>query len=229
MDTDNHMQAEATAGETGGVSRETRGYDAAAFQRDTGVSHETRQRLEAHLALLRRWNRAINLVGKRSLTDAWRRHMLDSAQLAELLPPAPADRRRRIADLGSGAGFPGLVLAILGCGEVHLIEADQRKATFLREAVRRTGAPAVIHARRIADANLPAMDVVTARALAPLDELLTHAAPVLAPDGVGLFPKGREAERELTEASSTWKIAAQHAASRSDPEASVLRIQVGQP
>ncbi|SDG24358.1 16S rRNA m(7)G-527 methyltransferase [Limimonas halophila] len=225
----NHSRDGGIATAPAGVSRETGAFDAAAFQRATGVSHETLAALQTHLDLLTKWNRAINLVGKRTLADAWRRHVLDSAQLADLLPPAPEDRPRRIADLGSGAGFPGLVLAILGCGEVHLVESDQRKATFLREVIRRTGANAVVHARRIADAEVPPVDVVTARALAPLSELLTHAAPLLASGGVCLFPKGREAERELTEAASTWKIAAQHAASRSDPEASILRIQVGQP
>jgi len=215
--------------DVGRVSRETATYDAAAFQRETGVSHETLARLETLVALLTKWNRAINLVGKRTLADAWRRHVLDSAQLAELLPPAPAGRSRQIVDLGSGAGFPGLVLAILGCGEVHLIESDRRKATFLREAVRQTGADAVVHARRIGETRVPPADVVTARALAPLPDLLAYAAPMLAPGGVCLFPKGREAERELTEAASTWKIATQHAASRSEPEATVLRIEMGQP
>ncbi len=201
-------------------------YDAARFQADTGVSDAALDRLRVYLDVLTKWNRAVNLVGRGTLADAWRRHMLDSAQLIPLLPPPPGDRPRRIVDLGSGAGFPGLVLAILGAGEVHLIEADRRKATFLREAARQTGTDVRIHAARIADAGPLAADVVTARALARLAELLRLAAPFLRPGAIGLFPKGAGAARELTEAEKAWRLSVECFPSRSDPRGTILRVEV---
>jgi 16S rRNA (guanine527-N7)-methyltransferase len=195
------------------------------FVRDTGVSRETRDRLAAYADLLARWNRAVNLVGRSTLSDAWRRHLLDSAQLMPLLPAAPAGRPRRVADLGSGAGFPGLVLAILGAGDVHLVESDARKAAFLREAARVTGADVRFHVKRAE--TLPAVeaDVVTARAFAPLADLLGYAAPLMRPGGIGLFPKGRGVEGELTLARKAWNMAVQRVPSRTDPSATILRIE----
>jgi 16S rRNA (guanine527-N7)-methyltransferase len=195
------------------------------FVRDTGVSRETRDRLAAYADLLARWNRAVNLVGRSTLSDAWRRHLLDSAQLMPLLPAAPAGRPRRVADLGSGAGFPGLVLAILGAGDVHLVESDARKAAFLREAARVTGADVRFHVKRAE--TLPALeaDVVTARAFAPLADLLGYAAPLMRPGGIGLFPKGRGVEGELTLARKAWNMAVQRVPSRTDPSATILRIE----
>jgi 16S rRNA (guanine527-N7)-methyltransferase len=200
-------------------------YGASAFQRDTGVSRETLDRLGAYADLLRKWNKAVNLVGRGTVGDLWRRHMLDSAQLVDLLPPAPADRPRRVVDLGSGAGFPGLVLAVLGAGEVHLVEADGRKAAFLREAARGIGANVAFHVKRAE--SLPALeaDVVTARAFAPLAELLGYAAPLLRPDGVGLFPKGKGVEGELTVARKAWNMTVQRVPSRTDPSATILRVE----
>ncbi len=196
-----------------------------AFQQATAVSRETLEKLERYEALLRKWNRAINLVGKGTLSDPWRRHFLDSAQLMEHLPENPAGKRLKIVDLGSGAGFPGMVLAVMGAGEVHLIESDQRKAAFLREVSRETGAGAVIHAERIEDvAPFPA-DLVTARALAPLGDLLSFAEPFLAPEGRCLFLKGKSAEEELTLAAREWKMSVERHPSRSDPEAQLLDIR----
>jgi 16S rRNA (guanine527-N7)-methyltransferase len=200
-------------------------YGPAAFQADTGVSHETRQRFEAYAALLEKWSRAINLVGRGTLPDLWRRHMLDSAQLAGYLPPAPADRPRRILDLGSGAGFPGLVLALLDAGELHLVESDGRKATFLREVLRATDTAATVHAKRIEELPDLQADLVTARALAPLDRLLALAAPRLGPDGGLLLLKGRGAESELTVARKAWNMSVERWPSRSDRQGTVLRIE----
>lgn len=199
-----------------------------AFRHETGVSRETLARLEDYAALLAKWNRAINLVSKGSLADLWRRHMLDSAQLADHLPEAPAGRARIIADLGSGAGFPGLVLALLGAGRLHLIESDQRKASFLREAARSLGLDLEIHNARIE--TLPALpvDVVTARACAPLPKLIDYAKhfPAAGPDGkiCCLFPKGGEVERELTEADKTCHMTVERLPSRSDASGTILRI-----
>jgi len=198
------------------------------FRRETGVSRETLERLELYGRLLTTWNKRINLVGRSTLDDLWRRHMLDSAQLTTHLPPAPPARRRVIVDLGSGAGFPGLVLSVLGAGQVHLIEADQRKAAFLREAARQTGCDAQVHSQRIeAMTPLPA-DVVTARACAPLAGLLAYAAPFLAAaesaQACCLFHKGKRADEELTEAGKAWNMSVESFQSRSDSGGTILRI-----
>ncbi|HFD16514.1 MAG TPA: 16S rRNA (guanine(527)-N(7))-methyltransferase RsmG [Rhodospirillales bacterium] len=196
--------------------------DAEGFARLVPVSRETLARLEAHLALLARWQRRINLVGAASLADPWRRHILDSAQLLRLLPGTDL----RLLDLGSGAGFPGLVLALLGVREVHLVESDRRKAAFLAEAVRLTGASGVtLHRRRIeALAPFP-VEVVTARALAPLPRLLELAAPFLGSATLGLFPKGGNFEAELTEARRHWRMRTQIEPSLSSPEGRILVLR----
>jgi 16S rRNA (guanine527-N7)-methyltransferase len=200
-----------------------------AIRAEADVSRETLERLRRYAALLARWNRTINLVSRAGLADLWRRHMLDSAQLVALMPAAPRDRARVVVDLGSGAGFPGLVLAILGAGEVHLIEADARKAAFLREAARETRTEVTVYNERIeALAPFPA-DVVTARACAPLPRLIGYAARFLRPmeeGGIALILKGRRAERELTESAETWKMRVEWLPSRSDPRGWVLRLAV---
>lgn len=193
------------------------------------VSRETLDRLARYAALLRKWNRAINLVGPATLEALWRRHMLDSAQLAARLPPAPAGRPRRLVDLGSGAGFPGLVLAILGCGEIHLVESDRRKAQFLREVSRETAAGATIHASRIEELSPLCADCLTARALAPLPRLIDYARPHLRPDGVLLFLKGAEADAELTAARARWSMQCEAWPSLSDPRGRILRLSALRP
>lgn len=184
------------------------------------VSRETLERLRAYVDLLRKWRARINLVGASTLADPWRRHILDSAQLHPLLP----DGARVVVDLGSGAGFPGLVLAAMGVPEVHLIEADARKCAFMREAARIMGVPATIHNRRIEAVTPFAADAVTARALAPLAVLLGHAEPFLGGGGQCLFLKGRGGEDELTEAAKDWTMAAETIRSLSDPLGNILRI-----
>jgi 16S rRNA (guanine527-N7)-methyltransferase len=194
---------------------------ATAFEAASGVSRETRERLEAYVALLGQWNPRINLVGPRTLEDVWRRHIQDSAQLRPLVP----DTARILLDLGSGAGFPGLVLAILGVPEVHLVEADLRKAAFLREAARVTGTAATVHAQRI-EATAPIRaDVVTARALAPLPNLLDHAERFIATHSILLFLKGQGAAEELTHAQKAWKMRATHVPSATDPSGTILRLE----
>ncbi len=190
------------------------------FRAETGVSRETLKRLAAYADLLRRWQVKINLVGPSTLEDLWRRHMLDSAQLFPLLPAGA----RTLVDLGSGAGFPGLVLAIMGVPDVHLVESHRRRATFLAEAVRIAEAEVTVHAVRIEDLSPLPADVVTARALAPLRKLLEYAAPFLEPEGVGLFPRGRRAEIDLTGLGEIWHMRIDRIPSRTDPSATILRI-----
>ena len=170
--------------------------------------------------LLLRWQRTINLISARDIEYVWPRHIADSLQLLPLIPP---DTDRAI-DLGSGAGLPGLVLAIATGLPFDLVESDHRKAAFLREAARLTGAPATIHATRIETASVPPARLITARALAPLPILLRWASPLLAPGGICLFPKGRSAEDELTDAASKWHMHIERTPSRTDTSATIFRI-----
>ena len=249
------------------------------------VSRETMARLETYAALLEKWQAKINLVGPATLPDLWRRHFLDSAQLAPLLggllpplrgkvgkggdagsdvsseiedagralrraPPHPASAKLAslakpaqpspargegefamegsgtLVDLGSGAGFPGLVLAILTDWRVHLIDSDQRKCAFLRQVALEAGIldRVTIHAQRFeAVAPFPA-DVVTARACAPLDDLLGYAAPFLGESGRCVFLKGKGVEEELTGAQAHWTMRLERRESLSDPAGTVLVI-----
>ena len=184
------------------------------------VSRETLARLEAYAELLTRWSARINLVGRGTIADLWRRHFLDSAQLLPFVP----DGTQSLIDLGSGAGFPGLVLAILGVAGVELVEADSRKAAFLREAARIAEATVTIRPCRIAAVPPHSVDVVTARALAPLDRLLDLAQPFLGADTVCLFPKGERAAEELTLARKRWTMTVALHNSIADPRGVVLRL-----
>lgn len=185
------------------------------------LTPETTARLDAFLDLLLRWNARINLVAERDTETIRSRHIADSLQLASLLPATPGP----IADLGSGAGFPGLVLAVATGRETHLVESDRRKAAFLTEAAARLGLSHVrVHPTRIETATLPPLAAITARALAPLVVLLPHAARFLAPGGVAIFPKGRTAEAELTDALPHWHLQVERFASRTDPSATIFRL-----
>lgn len=201
------------------------------FARATNVSRETLARLETYAALLGKFQKAVNLVGPETLADPWHRHFLDSAQILPLLPPCPPDRPLRLLDLGSGAGFPGLVLAIMAAGggsplNVRLVESDARKAAFLREAARQTRAPATVENKRLEDIAPGPVDVITARAFAPLPRLLEQAAPFLGPPApVLILHKGRHAQEELTRAGEGWKMRVVSIPSVTDPESVVLRIE----
>jgi 16S rRNA (guanine527-N7)-methyltransferase len=240
---------------------------AAAF----GVSRETLDRLAAYEALLRQWQKAVNLVAPGTLVAVWHRHFADSAQLLPLVPWHP----QHWLDLGSGAGFPGLVIAILladtreppavgvpsplrggargggnpndhreeatkppaqpgGLPRVTLVESDARKAAFLREVARQTGIAATVRVDILStraeslptQVNLPLPDVVSARALAPLDRLLGLAAPFLSPPGaVGVFCKGKEVAKELRAAEKTWQFKAELVPSRTEKEGRIVVIR----
>lgn len=186
----------------------------------------TRTRLDAFRDLLLTWNTRINLIAPADAADVEQRHIADSLQLLPLLPEAGP-----MGDLGSGGGLPALVLAAADPGrEWHLVESDRRKCAFLSEAARVMGLTATrihatrIHATRIEDAALPPLSGLTARALAPLPKLLPHAARLLAPGGIAIFPKGRNAEAELTEAIGDWSMAVERHPSRTDPTATILRL-----
>lgn len=175
------------------------------------VSHETEARLDRYIALLRQWQTKTNLVAPSTLPQLWTRHIADSLQLVDLAPTA-----KRWADLGSGGGFPGVVLACAMAGipgaSVHLVERIAKKAAFLREAIRVTTSPGVVHLAEIGD-NVDRItgpvDCVTARALAPLHQLIGFAEPLMRRGAKALFLKGQDVEAELTEAAKYWNIAPQ--------------------
>jgi 16S rRNA (guanine527-N7)-methyltransferase len=187
------------------------------------VSRETRDQLEAMVHTLGRWQKAINLVGKATLEDIWVRHVLDSAQLVPLIPK----EARTLADLGSGGGFPGLVLAALRPElEITLVESDVRKGAYLAEAGRRMSLkkqPKVVISRIEAAPPIEA-DVVTARALAPLGQLLGWAAQHRGDNAICLFHKGKEWQGEVASAKKDWDFEAQPFSSVTDRESVLLRI-----
>jgi len=190
----------------------------------TPVSRETEARLDRFVAVLLQWQQRMNLIAASTESTVWTRHVADSLQLLDLAPGA-----KIWVDLGSGGGFPGLAIACALAdtpgAQVHLVESIGKKAAFLREAVRETGAPAIVHAERIADFVKHApdrIDVVTARALAPLAKLLAEASPLLKTGTIGLFPKGQDVAAELTEAAKCWKIQMSLMPSRTDPKARIV-------
>jgi 16S rRNA (guanine527-N7)-methyltransferase len=211
------------------------------------VSRETVVRLETYAALLRQWQKAVNLVAVSTLDAVWQRHFADSAQLLTLAPKA-----RRWVDLGSGAGFPGLVIAILLADaarqerpagsqnpaaaegpRVTLIESDGRKGAFLRAVARELGVPVDILSTRIesdaTQSRVAAPDVVTARALAPLDKLLSLAAPLWCPQTIGLFLKGREVANEIEAALEAWTFQRELIPSSTEAEAHIVRVSTLEP
>lgn len=177
-------------------------------------------KLKIFADLVQKWSPKINLVSKADLPYLWERHIEDSLRLLPYMPP----NLTRAIDLGSGAGFPGLVLCIASGVPFDLIEADARKAAFLMEAARQTGAPAKIHNCRIESASVQPALLITARALAPLEKLLGLAAPLLAPDGFCLFPKGRGVETELTAATPLWHMDAECLSSPSWGDSCILKV-----
>jgi 16S rRNA (guanine527-N7)-methyltransferase len=189
-------------------TEETLAADKAEALRLTPVSHETEMRLDLYVDLLRQWQAKTNLVAPSTLPNLWTRHVADSLQLLSLAPLA-----QRWLDLGSGGGFPGIVLACALAetpgATVHLVERNAKKAAFLREALRTTKAAGVVHLsdiEDIVDSNLTRFDCVTARALAPLHQLIGWAAPLIEQGAKALFLKGQDVEFELTEATKYWNI-----------------------
>jgi 16S rRNA (guanine527-N7)-methyltransferase len=193
----------------------------------TPVSRETKKRLELFVDLLSVWQKKTNLVAPSTLNELWTRHIADSLQLVPLAPGALT-----WVDFGSGGGFPGIPIACALAGQVgvkvHLIESNGKKAAFLREAVRVTGAPAVVHQERaenFAKSCVEAVHVVTARALAPLKTLCDQAFPLISRGAIGLFPKGQDVEVELTDAAKYWRLEASRVPSKTSPESSIVVVR----
>lgn len=190
------------------------------FVQATGASAGICDSLERYAEILKKWQKRFNLVGPKTLNDLWIRHFLDSAQLLPLIPAG----KGAVVDLGSGAGFPGLVLSIMGVPDVHLVESDANKTEFMRQIVRETKCNANLHCARIEAYTGPRASTVTSRACAPLSRLLGYAAAVAAPSAKLLFLKGRNWQSELTESQAMWHIDYRCHTSCTDPEGIILEI-----
>ena len=190
------------------------------FSRDISVSRETLVRLREFVHLLLRWQRSFNLVGSSTVVDIWRRHILDSAQIYQYLKPSGC-----LVDLGSGAGFPGMVLAIMGHPAVKLIESNGKKCAFLRNAAQTLDINAEVIQCRIED-HKPTKRAayITSRALAPLEKLLNYSEPIISPHGKCIFMKGTNVVSELTKAKKIWNMDVQKHVSMSSPRGVVLEI-----
>lgn len=201
--------------------------DKAEALRLTPVSRETLTRLETFVDLLLQWQKTTNLISPATIPNLWTRHVADSLQLLDITPSAKV-----WVDFGSGGGFPAIAIACALAdrtgAKVHLVESNGKKAAFLREAIRATGVPAVVHARRIEDCGDSfgdKVDVVSARALAPLKILCDQAFPLIAKGAIGLFPKGQDVAAELTEAAKYWRVEARTIPSRTSPEGCIVVVE----
>jgi len=193
----------------------------------TPVSRETKIRLEKFVELLLQWQQKTNLISPTTIPTLWTRHIADSLQLIDMAPDA-----RTWVDFGSGGGFPAIpiacVLADKPGAEVHLVESNGKKAAFLREAIRVTGVPAQIHAERVekySPSPVESVDVVTARALAPLKTLCDQAFALIEQGAIGLFPKGQDVASELTDTAKYWNIEASTVASKTSPEGCIVVVR----
>jgi len=185
------------------------------------VSRETREKFGRYSELLLKWQKTINLVSETTLDDLAERHFLDSAQLIKYIP----NKQVKLADMGSGAGFPGLILAMLGVEEVHLVESDVRKATFLREVSRETSTKVTVHDDRVEDITIPDLNFITARALAPLKDLLTMAHKLSSGKNfTGLFLKGEKTDDEVAKATKRWNFNVEAFDSLTDKTGKILKI-----
>lgn len=189
------------------------------------VSRETIDKLQILADLLKKWNPKINLVSKSTIDNLWTRHILDSAQLFNL----KSHPLNHWVDIGSGGGFPGLIIALMADekkspAKVTLIESDQRKCAFLRTVLRETGTKGTVLAQRIEDVGRQNADVLSARALADMDALLNFAELHLAADGIALFPKGVTWKKELLKAQQSWSFSCDVITSKTESEAVILKV-----
>lgn len=197
------------------------------FAAAANVPRETLDRLRLYARLLVEWQEKLNLVGPSTLPDLWHRHFLDSAQILDLAEERLAGLGRPATwlDLGSGAGFPALVIAIMGGGHVHLVEKSPRKCQFLRAVAEATAAPVTIHEGRAEDIHVTGIDFVTARAFAPLGRLLRLAYPFFSEDTQALFHKGQNLDEELTGARKSWNMSMAIYPSVTDQRGRIIRVE----
>jgi len=196
--------------------------DADEFQKLLSVPRETMVHFETYAALLDKWQRSINLVSDSTLQDKWLRHFYDSAQLMEYIEVS--DEPQKILDLGSGAGFPGLVVSLLGAGEVHLIESVGKKCSFMKQVIQQTGMNATVHNERIERMEPFAVDLITARACADLEKLLDLTSPFMTEKTKCLFLKGGKADGEIAAARKKWSFDVKKSVSKSEESGMILSL-----
>jgi len=200
-------------------------YTAQDFARDSNVSRETLADYELWHSLLVKWNQKINLVASAALDDFWRRHALDSWQITQYVP----EKTKYSLDLGSGAGFPGISLAIFAKSrgfdhKINMVEAAWKKASFLRTIIRELNLPAEVIAHRVEKLDPEIYDIISARAFAPMDRLFNYAQPFWGKDTIGLFLKGANVDAELTKAAKSWRYNVERIPSVSNSTGSILKI-----
>ena len=201
------------------------------FFKQTNVSRETMEKIEIYADLLQRWQKSINLIGPNTATEAWQRHFFDSAQLFTLIQKNTQHdwgetKELKWLDFGSGAGFPGLVLAIMGAGEFHMVESNGKKCTFMRQVVRETGASAIIHQERIEDLPPFPANYIVSRALASVDKLIEFSGPFVTEKTELWFLKGQDVEEELTKPSISRIISLDRYPSLTNEKAEILKIKL---
>lgn len=199
-------------------------YGAKDFARDVDVSRETLDALTLYADQLAKWQKAKNLVANSTLEDRWRRHFLDSAQLYPLIHKYHPMGNLSVLDIGSGAGFPGLVLSIMGIGSVELIESNGRKCVFMNQVARATGAPAKAINERIEALHVRSVDIICSRACAKVDQLLAWSEPFLSDSTEMWLLKGEGAEEELTQASASWNMTTERFSSLTSSTGTILRL-----
>lgn len=195
------------------------------FQRDTDVSRETLGKLTDYADALQKWQKAKNLVANSTLEDRWRRHFLDSAQMFKPMRKTFGDKSLTFLDIGSGAGFPGLVLSIMGLGTAKMVESNGRKCTFMNQVVRQTDANALVYNERIEKLDLDGpVDVVLSRACAKIDQLLNWASPFLLSHVEMWLLKGEGVDEELTQAQASWNMKIERFGSLTNDTGVILRL-----
>lgn len=204
-------------------------FSAEHFYNTTNVSRETMAKLQIYADLLVRWQKKINLVGESTIDDLWWRHFYDSAQLVPLVERSYDKNLQEMSlkwlDLGSGAGFPGLVVAIMGAGEVHLVESNGKKCTFMRQVIRDTGANAIVHQCRIEELKPISVDIITSRALASMEQLLKFAHPFATQNTEIWLLKGQDVDEELTNSTISRNIPIDRFDSKTESNGVILRIK----
>ena len=192
------------------------------FGERCGVPRETMDQLNCYSDLLVKWQNSINLVSKKTLEDVWRRHFYDSAQLIDHIEKG--NTALNILDVGSGAGFPGLVLSIMGAGKVHLVESNGKKCAFMKQVIQKTGIDAIVHNKRVEKMEACSIDFITSRACADLEKLLSLAANLITPKTECLFLKGEKAEEEIRRASKKWDFKVKKVTSKSEESGMILKL-----
>ena len=194
------------------------------FALKTGSSYEAMEKLKIYAGLLDKWQKKMNLVSNSTIENMWLRHFYDSAQLMEYIDAPKDGQLLKFLDIGSGAGFPGLVLAILGRGEFHMIESNGKKTAFMNQVIRETGIKAIIHNERVENMKIFKVDYITSRACASLNKLFTLGKGFISKETKCLFLKGEIVGQEILEAKENWDFEVKRYTSRTDSKGSILKI-----